>query len=161
MKYFNYSIIAVVAIAIVGGFFVVGSPSVQRLKKLDETRISDLQNIQNEIIYYWQSKEKLPEKLEDLTNSVSGYKAPNDPETNLPYEYMIKDKQSFELCGMFALSLDVAATEPRATERFEPAPVSPKGGVGLDWNWSHPAGRSCFPRVIDPDYYPFFSKIKN
>ena len=87
MKYFSYIIIAVVAVAVVAGFFIVGSPADERLRRADEQRVYNLQDIQNQVVYYWQSKEKLPADLNSLTDNISGWKAPRDPKTNEAYTY--------------------------------------------------------------------------
>ena len=70
---------AVVLVSIVGGFFITGTPVHQRQVRLDERRINDLQMIQNEIVNYWTYKGKLPDSLNDLENSISGFKTPTDP----------------------------------------------------------------------------------
>jgi hypothetical protein len=44
----------------------MGSPNSQRLFRLDQKRIVDLQNIQYQVINYWQQKEKLPEEFKAL-----------------------------------------------------------------------------------------------
>jgi len=48
--------IAIVMISLVVGFIVMGSPSTQRAKHYDDQRVSDLQNINYQIINYWQLK---------------------------------------------------------------------------------------------------------
>lgn len=48
--------------AIVFSFMIMGSPAKQRQLRLDERRIGDLQNVQYQIINYWQQKEKLDRK---------------------------------------------------------------------------------------------------
>ncbi|TSC82583.1 MAG: hypothetical protein G01um101420_250 [Parcubacteria group bacterium Gr01-1014_20] len=158
MKYFIYAVITIVGIAVIAGFFIVGSPGLQRLRRLDETRISDLQSIQSEVIFYWQSKEKLPAKLEDLTDQVRGYKAPSDPETNLSYEYEIKGEKTFALCANFSLSLG-----PEGNNAAIPIPArgySKPGFAEVNWNWEHTEGRSCFERTIDADYFPLIKDQK-
>src|SRR6185295_1419021 len=54
-----FGIIIVLAMIIIG-FIAVGSPAKQRALRFDSQRVSDLSNIQSQIIYYWQQKEKLP-----------------------------------------------------------------------------------------------------
>ena len=71
MKYFAYIIIAVVAAVIVTGFFFVGSPKEERMRRFDGERIQHLQQLQWNIIEYWQSKNKLPAKLADLNDPTS------------------------------------------------------------------------------------------
>ena len=138
---------AAVLIVIIGGFFIVGSPATQRQRRFDDQRINDLQVIQNEIVNYWQQKEKLPEKLDDLKNSISGFNPPLDPETNLAYEYNVKEPLTFELCAVFSKEGDQVNPSfimPEPVQYYK----SP-----YQQNWSHGAGRACFTRTIDPDLY--------
>ncbi len=143
MKYFTYLIILIVAVAIVAGFFVVGSPLEERLRKIDELRITHLQTIQSEIVNYWQQKARLPEKLGDLEDSIRGIKIPKDPETSTNYEYKINGPESFSLCANFS--------RKRESE-------DSKGGITMPYpvygeNWGHPEGYYCFERKIDKDLY--------
>ena len=80
-KIFAYPVSAIVLVAIAAGFFMVGSPQEERLRKFDERRISDLQVIQGQIINFWQLKEKLPQNLAELSDTISGFRAPIDPES--------------------------------------------------------------------------------
>lgn len=132
---------------VVGGFFTAGSPFKARLIRFDETRVSHLQNIQSEVINYWQLKRKLPDTLGNLQSDITGFRVPEDPKTKIVYEYQILSPLEFELCAIFDLtSSPVPALEKRAV----PYPV-----YGLyDQNWEHEAGRKCFKRTIDPELYP-------
>lgn len=138
MKYFVYGVIGVVCVAVIAGFFVVGSPVNERAKQLDLRRISDLTSLQYQIINYWQAKEKLPETLFALKDDLRGIAIPSDPETGAAYEYAIKGSNQFELCAIF-----VRAGQGYTTPSDE---------------WVHGAGRTCFTRTIDKDLYPPFIK---
>jgi type II secretory pathway pseudopilin PulG len=157
--------IVVALLAVVLGFVVVGSPTKQRNLRFDSTRVSDLSNIQWQIINHWQQKSVLPGSLSDLEDSVSGYSIPKDPETKADYGYKIiaaNGKPSFELCADFALET------PDNKGRGD---YYGKGGYAIatdtmysvgysdgDNNWKHSAGKSCFTRTIDPDKYPVNKK---
>lgn len=96
--------------AIIWSFMVMGSPAKQRLLRLDDRRIQDLQNIQWQVINYWQRKEKLPDDLKDLKDPLSGYSLPVDPdfEKGKVYEYYRSEPMKnlkFELCATFSLSM--------------------------------------------------------
>jgi len=136
--------IAVLAI-IVSGFVIVGTPKELRAVRIDQERVSDLQNIQWQIVNYWQSKDTLPEQLSDLEDSISGYVAPTDPETEVAYSYEITGPLSFTLCATFA-------TESREGElgnvRYIEKPIG-----GVEESWAHEAGEECFDRDIDPELY--------
>lgn len=152
-KYFAWSTGIIILIAIVGAFFIVGSPQTARLMQFDQQKVSDLQGIQYQIVNYWQSKEKLPLTLADLNDPISGYKVPNNPQANQPYEYNIKDAASlsFELCAVF--------NKEGGDMYGEVRPLSIPG-KGLSDNWQHTAGRVCFERTIDKELYPPLNKTK-
>ncbi|TRZ51601.1 hypothetical protein D4R99_04205 [bacterium] len=131
-------------------FVLVGSPAHQRAVRFDDQRIGDLQNIHWQIITYWQQKEVLPPKLADLTDSVSGFIPPTDPDTFGPYEYAIKGPLSFELCATFGAK----SIEERVTNReYVNTDPSMLAKTSSAENWSHEAGHTCFPITIDPEIY--------
>lgn len=153
---------------IVWSFAIMGSPKEQRAWRLDDRRVSDLQNIQYQIINYWQQKEKLPVTLTDLSNPLTGYSLPVDPEfeKGLMYEYIAKDKMSFELCATFTAEM------PKGWQEYNYGGVipmyrtttdisissAPYPGGGINDSWDHKIGRTCFTRTIDKDIYPPFPK---
>src|SRR5581483_8672586 len=51
------------AVAIIAGFFLAGSPAQQRQVRFDEQRVSDMQQIQSQLINYWTQKSALPTSL--------------------------------------------------------------------------------------------------
>lgn len=139
------SVVVVVMIAL--GFFLVGSPAQQRKVRFDDQRVSDLSMIQNEITnYYSLKKGSLPEKLTDLTNSLSGFTVPTDPATSVQYEYNVKEGLTFELCATFEAQSVGGQTDTSMPYRVY--------GVDYYGSWNHGIGRTCFERTIDPDLYP-------
>lgn len=159
-------IASVAAVAlIVWTFMVIGTPKEQRLWRLDDRRTQDLQSIQSQVITYWQQKEKLPTKIEDLADPMSYYNIPVDPEfqSGKTYEYRVVDAKvlSFELCATYSATMpkgwvengggvipyysgsDVAVSEPAMYP----------GYGGVNQSWDHEAGRTCFTRTIDPKIY--------
>lgn len=152
-KYFAWGSGALVLVAVVGAFFIVGSPATARLIQFDQQRASDLTGIQWEIVTYWQGKEKLPNSLSDLDDSISGYTAPSDPQTGVPYEYSMKDAKNlvFELCATFN-------KEGKSNPNYEgPVPVTKNL---YSQSWDHSAGRVCFERTIDKQLYSPLNKTK-
>lgn len=149
MKIFIWAVIAIVGASIIAGFFIVGSPQTERLRRFDDQRISDLQNIQSQIVNFWQRKERLPDSLGELKDDVSGWLAPQDPENGKAYEYIMNDKLSFALCAGFALD---GGSESVGDYYSIALPGYVSGG------WDHPRGRHCFKRTIDPELYPAFEK---
>ena len=69
-----------VLLAIVAGFFIMGSPTQIRLYRFDTQKVSDLQNIQYQIVNFWQQKEKLPATLSEVADPISGNTIPVDPQ---------------------------------------------------------------------------------
>jgi hypothetical protein len=156
-----------VALIIWFAFSVMGSPKEQRLLRLDDKRMQDLQSIQWQVISFWQQKEKLPEDLKELANPIAGWSVPVDPEFSkgLVYEYKKLADLKFELCATFSMDMpqgwqeynsygggvmpmmDIGAKDI-ATSSY------PYPGGGTNESWDHDAGRTCFERTIDPDIYP-------
>jgi hypothetical protein len=140
---------AIVLAAVVGAFFIVGSPQSARLMQYDQQKVSDLQQIQSQVIYYWQRKQVLPNSLEDLNDPISNYKVPIiDSQTNQLYEYRISnnmDTPTFELCATFN-------RESKDSETY--------GKADINSNWYHSSGRVCFTRTIDKDLYPMDATTK-
>ncbi len=161
---------ALVLLVIIWSFTVMGSPFKQRQLRLDDRRVNDLMNMQYQVINYWQQKEKLPEKLSDLANPLSGYSLPVDPEfeKGMAYEYAVKDakKLTFELCAAFSLPMPKGwreysggRTVPMMGYPEKDVAVSyPYPGGGVNESWDHEAGRTCFERTIDKDMYPPYPK---
>lgn len=139
---------SIATIAIVVGFFIVGSPAKQRAMRFDEQRVQDLQSIQSGILNHWTQKSKIPASLNDLNDLLSGYKAPVDPDTKKPYEYTVKSDHSFELCATFTYPSESTNQPGAAIPMIYPYPV----GSNMD-NWVHQSGRVCFSRTIDPELY--------
>lgn len=159
----------IVLLALWFSFTVMGSPWQQRELRLDERRIGDLQNIQWQVINYWQQKEKLPATLAELANPLSGWSLPVPPlfETGEKYEYTTKGPLTFELCATFALPMPRGWREysggpmypmPYMMEGRDVAVSYPYPGGGMNESWDHEAGRACFERTIDPDLYPPYPK---
>lgn len=152
MGIFDKVLIVLVGASIVAGFWIAGSPAQQRAIRFDEQRVSDLSTIQYQIIDYWQRKKSLPQSTSDLTNNISGFVAPKDPESGTDYGYNVKGALSFELCATFATS---NSEESFGKNRAVPAPIYYDSTPS---NWAHDQGMTCFERTIDPDLYPPLDK---
>lgn len=145
----------VVLVAIVSGFFILGSPAEVRLVRLDAQKVSDLQSMQWQIVNYWQQKEKLPASLNELKDPLSGSIIPVDPQSGESYVYEVTGARSFKLCATFN-------KEGVGDPYMAPRPVmmeKPVDGLGED-SWQHGAGEVCFDRSIDPERYPPYSKLR-
>lgn len=144
--------VAVVIASIVGGFLIMGSPFTVRLIRFDERKQQDLDAIQWQVVEHWRRAGVLPANLADLDDSISGYRAPLDPQTNQAYEYRVINQNTFELCAEFNLPTSADRRRPEAVSLAYP--VSPRFG-----NWEHETGRTCFEREIDPQAYPLYKEV--
>jgi hypothetical protein len=141
-----------VVLSIVSGFFIIGSPNAVRMMRLDSQKITDLQNIQYQVINYYQTKGRLPQSLAELADPLSGMTIPKDAQSGTDYGYRITTPPySFEVCADFNVaSLGVSPTQ--ATDAMH------IGQKGAEDNWQHSASQSCFERTLDPERYPVFPK---
>lgn len=151
MKWFVFGVVAVVSIATLYGFFVVGSPFAERMRRFDEHRVQDLQSIQWQIVNYWQRKGRLPDTLENLRDDISGYVVPRDAASGEPYGYRALGPRQFELCVTFK-------TKSSEIDSGIARPLYP--GSDSFGNWRHESGRTCFQRTIDPELYPPLEKTR-
>jgi hypothetical protein len=149
-KMVGFVVSVLIFVSVVSGFLIMGSPAEQRLLRFDQEKVANLSETQWQLINYWQSKGELPDELSELENSLSGFRAPTDPQSNQPYTYKKTGDMTFTLCANFN-------SESRSDE-FSRAPY-PKYGIS-DTNWSHGEGEVCFDREIDPDLYPIFERTR-
>lgn len=151
--------IIIVIASIVWGFVIVGSPKKQRALRFDSQRVSDLSNIQWQIIRHWQANGKIPEKLLDLNDSISYYNIPTDPEDKTKqYEYIVKGEKDFSLCANFSLKSE--DNKGRGTS-YTSKMLYDGYGYGYDnGSWEHGAGRVCFEKTIDSNIYPVNPKTE-
>lgn len=149
------------AVVVVAGFFIVGTPAQARLAQFDEQKVGDLQNIQSRVVNYWQTKQKLPAALVDLTNSLSYDALPVDTQTSQSYGYEATGTFSFKLCADFNASSrvyhNVYSYRSSYDSRSVPL-VQPTGKAMAPDNWQHGAGTVCFERTIDPSFYPPYQR---
>lgn len=156
-----------VILVIIFAFSIMGSPKNQRLNRLDDRKIADLQTIQYQVINFWQQKQKLPVSLEELINPLSGFYLPVSPEIDkgILYEYKLVDEKNltFALCTTFNLPIqkgwpevDYARPEPFYSKDIAVSSYPYQGGINESWD--HEAGYKCFERTIDKDLYPPFER---
>lgn len=143
-KAFQIVIIGIVLVTLIYGFYIAGSPQNQRLVRFDDSKVSNLQMIQSQLVYgWWQQKGSLPQSLDALNDPISNFLVPLDPQTGQPYDYKTTGLRSFQLCATFNLG-----NIPDNTATTKPTPV------GYLDNWQHSAGHVCFDRNIDQALYP-------
>ena len=112
-----------VAVVLIAGFMISGSPGEQRLARLDELRVGHLVQLTEAFDDYWEARDELPLKMSELLDGRRLSRMPSDPETGLAYEYEQLDPTSYQLCATF----DRPSTSQLDVEF-----------------WIHDAGRSCF-----------------
>jgi hypothetical protein len=145
--------LVVIVLSLVCGFVVLGSPFTVRLDRFDDQKVSHLQEIQWQVVYFWQAKQKLPATLSELTDTISGFKAPVDPQDGSSYEYVVKGPTSFTLCAQFNRESIIDRGTPYPTTK----PITIDEEIT---HWSHKAGRVCFDKTIDPEKYPPLTPAK-
>ena len=102
----------------------------------------------------------LPQTLSDLSDPISGYVVPTDPETGRSYEFSTRGLMgtrttpsglSFELCADFSTQSDSSGNNGYMGARNLPVTLE-------NQSWAHTKGHVCFSRMIDPALYPPVSK---
>ncbi len=136
-----WTTVIVILASVIAGFFIIGSPFQQRARRMDERRVSDLQQAQGMITNYWTAKNKLPTSLSEVETQDM-----KDPESGLPYEYRVTADLSFELCAIF---------KTNSPDENSPRPIGMYGvpDIGNFNDWEHGVGRMCFDRTIDTDFF--------
>jgi hypothetical protein len=117
----------VVAVAVVTGIVIMGSPTEERTRRLDARRVDDLRQISEAVEVYHARHQRVPASLDELSTEPG--LAPivvRDPVTAQPYGYRGVETDSFELCAAFDRESDVRVAN----------------------FWSHGAGMQCFTRRV-------------
>lgn len=136
-------ITALVVVLSVGfGFSHIETPSAVREQKLDQTQVSDLQNIQWKIQDFITVNDSLPESIAVAYEPV-GSKIPTAPENRPTYTYSITDK-GFNLCATFSQPSSVNE------ELYGPTQIaiSKQKQILNPDTWSHGTGEVCFERIV-------------
>ena len=120
-----------VTAAVVAGLSIVGSPSEQRLIRLDERRVMDLRMFAGAVNRYRGQRQELPTRVEDVIDGQITTRLPLDPDSQQPYDYRVIDAGRYELCATFSRR----SREP--SNDF----------------WFHEAGRRCFSLEAGQDPY--------
>ena len=117
---------AVVIAALIGGFLVLGSPTEQRARRMDDRRVTDLQETMVAVDLYWTRHSRLPASLDELTAEPGVQLSNRDPVSSEPYAYQTLDSTRYELCASFELESEEISRDPKQDL------------------WAHGAGRHCF-----------------
>lgn len=132
---FGAVVAAVVVTAVAAGLILLGSPTRERERRLDEQRVYDLRATAGAIDRYWTINSSLPTSLEALSRERNTSIRLQDPETAQPYEYQVLDADVYELCATFAH--DTSEEQDRVLR-------DRSLGVTYSTFWTHGAGRHCF-----------------
>jgi len=130
--------LAVAGIAIVWGIVLVGSPASERLRKFDDRRVENLRSLQDavfNIVYDYRPYDveqkpvqPIPATVAEVASGTKEYKLETaDPETGVPYDYVVLSPDTFKLCATFTY------------ER----------SVDYDLVWNHGVGYQCFTFGLD------------
>jgi hypothetical protein len=120
-----------VTAAVLAGIYMLGSPSEERARRLDDRRVQDLADIGRAVDLYWTRSSRLPSSLEELRTETGANVTLADPATNAPYEFRPTGDDRYELCAA-----------------FEGASADSDKGDAAGF-WSHRAGRQCFQRDVE------------
>jgi hypothetical protein len=113
---------AVVLVAVILGFRVLGGPGTQRLIQSDLRTVRDLAGLAQQINSKWRGPEKaLPANLDQFPPSSK-----QDSLTHQPFLYHPKSGSAYELCATFA------------------ADSSHLPSQNAKDDWAHPKGNYCF-----------------
>ncbi len=118
--------IGVVLVAVVGGLIVLGPPSEERARRLDNRRVEDLRGITGVVDLYWTRHGRLPSSLDDLAQESGVNISSRDPGTAQVYDLRVLGAETYELCA-----------------DFQRNSADPAQGVSKGF-WSHGVGKQCF-----------------
>lgn len=129
-----YVALIVVAVVVVWGFTLIGSPSFNRKLSGDRSRIDDLRRLTHDIQQYFQEQKNLPVRLNDLEKLTYSYSERHleDLTTKKPYDYRVISSYEYELCADFELTSKEAELERSKYESIN------------DKTWEHGVGHYCF-----------------
>jgi hypothetical protein len=122
---FPYIVGAAVLTAIVAGLVLIGPPSAERSRRLDQIRLADLHQLARGVDLYWGRENSLPASAATLATIPDAlFRSTMDPSTGESYGYRALAGSRYELCATFEAADD--------------------GGSYGDRFWSHGVGRTCF-----------------
>jgi hypothetical protein len=134
LRHFRIAFLICLVGALVGGFFVLDTPSTVRSQRQDQERINRLSNISWKVEEHYRSEEKLPSALSEIEdNLVKGHLL--DPNTEEPFRYEVLTDEKYELCATF--------------ERSNREPIPGEISFVRSIDWLHEAGEHCFERTVE------------
>lgn len=138
-KSFALAMTVVVAVSLAAGFFHSETPSAIREMRLDNTQVTDLQQIQ------WKIEEAMALSSSTVPTSLEAaygdFPIPEAPEDRPAYSYEVTE-DGFELCATF--SRDSNTEQEMWGPAYDKTAVIKNGN-----NWQYKEGRYCFERVVN------------
>lgn len=127
-------IVAGVAMAatVAAAVWVMGGPNMQRVRRMDERRASDLRDVQSAIEQYHRDNDRLPPDLTTLASQPGVTLPVADPLTQQRYTYEVQAPDRYILCATFVTDTS------RDGQHVH----------GLQREWAHGVGHTCFERRI-------------
>ena len=125
-------VIGLVALAVIIGVVVMGSPGEARARRLDERRVADLRQITWATNAYRAGHDRLPGSLQELAQDPQASLHSRDPATGEAYDYQVLGPKTYAVCARF--------------ERADPDSSYPEPESRTEEAWRHGAGRQCFQR---------------
>ena len=103
--FFFFLFITILAFFAIGyGITHIPSPFEKKAREYDRQRLNDLDNIRQNIEYYYQDNNKLPVALSEVNDKYNPQNIlpKEDPETKDPYQYIATGQTTYQLCAYFA-----------------------------------------------------------
>ncbi len=139
--YFGVGAAFVVLMSVVYGFMHIETPTTVREMKLDQTQLTDLQQIQYRVIEsitFSISSSTIPSTLKEV---YGDFLVPTAPEDRPAYNYEVT-AEGFNLCATFS------ADSPDSVNLMFVDPYMETRAIKNGDNWSYKEGRYCFERVL-------------
>lgn len=152
LKLFTGIVVAMVAVVVVVGLFVAGSPSKERERRFDEQRVNELQQIAGAVDNAYYRDGHLPASLDEVAVNKQDYYVPStvDPRTRAPYEYRTTGGDTYELCATFDDVTQQTDQYGRVTPVAPPKTAPVVGGAYPGYrDWTHGAGRHCYQLIVE------------
>jgi len=128
-------LILVVSSSVVASFIILGSPGQERVRRMDDQRVQELQMISSSIDQYWSENHALPETLDEIVASrLYSAGSIRDPLTGEAYTYTPQEAGAYVLCASFDTAFEQGTVDYAPKVQF--------GNPNTFWN--HPAGYYCF-----------------
>lgn len=128
----------VIAATVAAAVMVMGTPPEQRLTRLDQRRVQDLQRIVQAVNHHARIHGELPEDLAALASQPGATLPTLDPMDGSAYEYAVTGQWTWRVCAHFSSS---------TADRRDLS-------LGQADTWAHGAGRHCFEQRVPEDSRP-------